>query len=369
MTASSLEPDKMNEAESIPSDTMGVPETKFQGDSPRALQQAIDRLTALGTIRDGILVSGAIFYAAGYLVWSSHAWRNNMGILPVLDFQYFVAGFVPVLIVTLAYLVGRFLWHFIMEVWPQKVGADATGGWRTIRLTLRVLFEATLFSLLFMAHPSISITLGFLRVVSVSKRLPIPWITKRHDDLPAKGKVLRGIVTLALLALFVFSLIKGNAINTTFFGFVDRIEDNVTPFLVFGILLSVLFSPMTEKDWIARKLKVFYFALCILFLPLLGLLYYALEVYPNWPQELGGVQPRYAYVDISTETLSEETRAMLLPEQAADVTQGTIRSHRLTVLFSNDIYLLVKPPRQEQRRDARVYELKKGKLKAITWCD
>jgi hypothetical protein len=74
-------------------------------------------------------------------------------------------------------------------------------------------------------------------------------------------------------------------------------------------------------------------------------------------------------VDLSPGTLSAETGAMLLPDQPADTTHSVIRSHQLAVLFSTDTYLLVKAPRQEQRRDSNVYELKKGDLKAITWCD
>ena len=42
-------------------------------------------------------------------------------------------------------------------------------------------------------------------------------------------------------------------------------------------------------DRATRALKVFYFVLTLFFFPLVGLVYYVGVIYPNWPQELGGL--------------------------------------------------------------------------------
>src|SRR5215208_1534447 len=161
--ASSSRSTETKTAEGISSDTNGrAGKTDEQGGAARALQRAVDRLTLLGTTRDGIVVGVATVYIAGYLVWSINAWQNNLGIPPALDLQYFVAGSVPVLIVGLAFLVGRFLWNFISKVWPQKVGADATGGWRIVRLGLFALVGASLFTFVFLASPSVAVVLGLM---------------------------------------------------------------------------------------------------------------------------------------------------------------------------------------------------------------
>jgi len=307
-------------------------------------------------------------YIAGYLVWSINAWQNNLGIPPALDLQYFVAGSVPVLIVGLAYLVGQFLWNFISKVWPQKVDADATGGWRIIRRGLFVLLGASFITLVFVASPSFVVIMGLVVLLT--------WVSfrrlKDYDELTARGKKWRTFLSIAwgtlFVALLVFLFIKGDDIDATLFGFLDDITDRAMPYVSLAFGLAVLFlPPVQDRMW--QLMKVGYFALFLLFLPLLGLLYYAVEIYPSWPQELGGVQPRCAYVDVSPETLSAQTRAMLLPAQSGDTTLSVMRSHQLSVLYSNDTYLLVKSPTQEQRREPIVYELKRDDLKSITWCD
>ena len=47
----------------------------------------------LGSRRNGFLVGLAVIYGLGYLVWAVNSWMNNLGFLPALDFQYFVAIF------------------------------------------------------------------------------------------------------------------------------------------------------------------------------------------------------------------------------------------------------------------------------------
>ena len=46
-----------------------------------------DLLKRAGEIRDGFLVMGAIFYFFGYIVWAINAYRNDLGLLPALEFQ------------------------------------------------------------------------------------------------------------------------------------------------------------------------------------------------------------------------------------------------------------------------------------------
>jgi hypothetical protein len=57
-------------------------------------------------VRDNIVLISGTLYVLGYIVWSLNAAMNNMGLLPALDFQYFVAGIIPALLIYLTY-------HFI----------------------------------------------------------------------------------------------------------------------------------------------------------------------------------------------------------------------------------------------------------------
>ena len=67
-----------------------------------------DALKWLGERRDGFLVGGAILYGLGYLVWSYNAWRNHLGELPALEFQYLMSGIIPAVILGLAWAGAAF---------------------------------------------------------------------------------------------------------------------------------------------------------------------------------------------------------------------------------------------------------------------
>ena len=49
-------------------------------------------LGELGGSRDGILLLAGALYALGYVVWSVHAWREGLGLLPAPELQYLLAG-------------------------------------------------------------------------------------------------------------------------------------------------------------------------------------------------------------------------------------------------------------------------------------
>ena len=54
-----------------------------------------DWLKWLGERRDGFLIAGAVLYGLGYVVWSYNAWRNHLGQLPAIEFQYLMSGLIP----------------------------------------------------------------------------------------------------------------------------------------------------------------------------------------------------------------------------------------------------------------------------------
>ena len=53
-------------------------------------------------LRDLALARAAGTYALGFIIWSIHAYANDLGLLPALDSQYIIAGLVPVILVGFA---------------------------------------------------------------------------------------------------------------------------------------------------------------------------------------------------------------------------------------------------------------------------
>lgn len=67
--------------------------------SPPAPKSKIEYFKHLGEVRDSLLVLASVLYFLGYLSWAFYAWEHQLGLLPVLDAQYFAAGVFPALII------------------------------------------------------------------------------------------------------------------------------------------------------------------------------------------------------------------------------------------------------------------------------
>jgi hypothetical protein len=77
-----------------------------QAASPRKTESFVKRL---GDLRDGLLLLAGVLYLLGYLSWALYALETGIGLVPVLDSQYFTAGIVPALIILLFALSVRWL--------------------------------------------------------------------------------------------------------------------------------------------------------------------------------------------------------------------------------------------------------------------
>lgn len=83
------------------------------------LPKRFDFLEHLGKIRDGVLRFAPMLYILGYIEWSIYAWKENLGFLPVLNSQYFIAGIYPFIVIVLSVLAIR--QHYPIEkIWIER---------------------------------------------------------------------------------------------------------------------------------------------------------------------------------------------------------------------------------------------------------
>src|SRR5205814_484583 len=68
-----------------------------------------DRLKQLVGLRDVFLFLGGASYVLGYIVWCLHAWQENLGLLPALQFQYIFAGLAPLVLGGLIVMLVTFV--------------------------------------------------------------------------------------------------------------------------------------------------------------------------------------------------------------------------------------------------------------------
>jgi hypothetical protein len=63
-------------------------------------------VASLQRLRDIVLILGGLTYAYRYVTWAVFAHHHNLGVLPALDFQYFVAGLPPITVVAISGLAA-----------------------------------------------------------------------------------------------------------------------------------------------------------------------------------------------------------------------------------------------------------------------
>jgi hypothetical protein len=86
-------------------------------------------------------------------------------------------------------------------------------------------------------------------------------------------------------------------------------------------------------------------------------------VYPNVPQELGGVRTRCGYVEVARADASGLLTRDLFA--AAQMNDGTIRSRKLSIFFSGGEAYIVRARGVE---GANTYELRKEIVKSVSDC-
>jgi hypothetical protein len=238
----------------------------------------------------------SLLYVLGYLVWSLNAAVNNLGLLPAIDSQYFVAGIVPALIALLVYFVIRAIksWRNRLRKWFEQ----NPGSWSrlVVRVVLGAFLVVTAYAIIFQYEP------------------------------------------------YRYWLILG-----------------LPSFLFVDFILG-------QQDKATQILTSFYTYLIPLLIGVGGIILYVFAIYPFIPQELGGIRPRCAHLDVVAGQLSDEVSQVLLPVMPTSASQ-VVQSTQVNVLFSSGDFLLVRPiAAQPGMRERRIFEIRRSALQAITWC-
>jgi hypothetical protein len=295
-------------------------------------KRAGDWLKNAGSLRDGFLVTAAIFYFFGYIVWAINAYRNDLGLIPALEFQYFIAGVLPVLIILGLYSVvaaGRRLLKQVRD-W---IGPDPKGG--KLYLCWVMFFLAIGAGASIMAIPTDWFRATFLNVSHRS------WLTM--------------ISALIIVVSYPFASLLGNALQTdttTKSISVSKARELVNAFRSLFLFLLSLFLRLLAPVY-AVMFFIGFAALAFI---------YCVELYPKIPQEFGGARPQPACLDVIKAQISNETIEGILPIDANNSNEPVVRSLRVEVLFSGSDVVIV-------RSQGRVYKITKNAIQAIATCN
>lgn len=246
------------------------------------------RLERLGNTRDGLLLFAGGLYILGYVVWSVHALREGLGLLPALDLQYFLAGGLFAVSLLLAGALG----YLAARV------ADASETWKA-------------------SHRR-------------GIRLVAPWVPIAIGLGVGIGGVLLMSAAGHLLVGFALTLAFGATLVA-----IGLIRPNAR--LALPIMLAGLSI----------------FTASLVFVTL---------IYPNVPQEVGGVRPRCGYVELAAADASDDLAREILQNPNAT---GVARSKKLSIFFSGGESYVV---RLRDGDNDKTYELRKETVKSTRAC-
>jgi hypothetical protein len=96
-----------------------------------------------------------------------------------------------------------------------------------------------------------------------------------------------------------------------------------------------------------------------------GIAFYVSVLYAEIPQELGGVRPSCAYLDVKAKEIGEPALADLSGDRVRH-SESVVRTGKVSVLFVGNDFFLVRP--RHSGKDA-VYRIAKNTVTVVTTCD
>lgn len=311
---------------------------------PAGVKHWHERLSELKSL---VLLGGGAAYVLGYLARALHAWSESLGVLPALDFQYFVAGLLmglPLAALVLATLGVRLL----LRRWVA---------WEAARRGRRETTNRWLGTLQ---------TVGLFGVVLAA--VLDDWVAA---DLEPVVRALGGLLVAAFVAYVVLVVSRDEGGSGSGLARPRRYGSAVAGReLPAGRSRAtrVLSAVSRSANWLMGVLVMAYLALVVVAVVgvtmLLGLVWL-----PLLPQELGGAKPRCLVLDIDTRQLSAPLVADLFDGAAAPESGGpaTRRTRGLAVHFSGNDLLLLRV-KDAPKAAARTIELRRDAVVATTTC-
>lgn len=253
-----------------------------------------------------------LLYLTGFLAWSLHASRENLGLLPVSPVQYISVG-VIVLLLVISVVGIDLLLHYLSwnHVVPRR-------GKRRIYVYI-----------------SITALIGIVAVAGGTFVLSMinQWFPMFDD-----GHVL---ITMAIISVMII-----------FFA-------NVGAYLAFSMGAKEsrpnghLYYIHKNAPWLRSVINSFVI-----------ILIFSMLLLPAMSTEFGGAQERTASFDLEIENLSKNTLNDLWPNWNVTNKSGVVRTPDVKVLFSNEEILIV---RSCESRSGELVDLQRSIFKAILW--
>lgn len=307
-----------------------------QNGAHSATPKFIETLQNIGELRDALLVVTVGTYLLGYIVWTLTTWNLGLGFLSALDAQYFMAGAIPA--GSLAFLVWFVINRRRIAVYGISVFGD--GSTRFGKLPRHIVYSFAAHFIFFVALLSV-----FMAVVFVGDRPHFDWYWSEFS----------------LLSIFdYYESTEKYIVDLARFLYIDSPEGHVylwitsiSIILVLPLVPFAIASPGEDIPAITLVMPVASFSIYVI------LMY--ISLFPNLPQEFGGIRGRCAMLDINTTELSRSTlRRLARPYYTGG--GGVQFARRVMIIFSNDDGVVLEA-------ESEIIFIDSSVVKAIVWCD
>ena len=323
----------------------------------------------LAQFRDQILVGAAVVYVIGYGVWSLHSWNNGLGLLPAADLQYFVAGLLPLVTFMVGYAILRFVMALLVRI-LRKPRAR-----RALRNTVIGLGICG-FILLMIPATSFagSLIIGAVVIFSTFLGSLLPTLSRGKRDIvstPKPPQLSAAAVSSVRQFLADQQLQQMHAESKQAIADNKRLGDNLRVLLtnVFKGFRRVGAVGIAGVGFAAVRIwaGLVYLGLSIYLLLLVIYvgIFLIFVAYPALPQELGGIRPQCAQLELAAGEVSTETIEAFAPEVDPGALPEIVRTPNVDVMYSRGDLLLVRPGRGSS---GPVYQMSNAVLRTVVGC-
>jgi hypothetical protein len=302
-----------------------VPKTAPQIASDTALPR--DRIKSTW---DRLVILAGLAYGLGYFSRALHAWDSNFGALPGVQFDYLVAGFLlslPVVVLSgAAWLIYK--GSALLRAWGKQNRTEA------IFLQARVLSPMA----------------GVSAVVFV---VSIWFITEESQQ-----KWIQGIC----LAVILLGMALGAIVTPEN---EHKHEPSPAPLTRRSPWFRLMHQCWGALVFLAAYGVKAYFVVTFFFL-FFTAAFAGAAILRYLPQELGGVKPKCAILDIIVEQVSPELALILLPPSGTAPVTKVVRSKQINV-YSTTGPWLIRTPDASTTGQARSLRLSSSAVGSVEW--
>jgi hypothetical protein len=286
----------------------------------------------LGKYRDRLLLILAINYGVGYLGWSIYAMINSLGNISAFDLQYILTGIIPTSIFLLMVVYFKST-NDIFEFIDTNLNRRVKG----IRFIIRMIIICTTYIT--------SIVLTILCLIDLIFNIYTTFSNSSYSNWYINQEEYKNLERIVIAILFLSFAFRPN--DAYIFGIRELWRKDKTPLL----------KKIRTKRRNLVKLREYGLNNLFIGFLMLGLPFFYIWIFPNIPQEIGGVATKKCILisDKNIFTVNKDTVDSKKLHQFTDT---------VIVYYYNSAIVIA-----SQKKDGNKIEISRSNIQSMIWLE